>query len=193
MSTKIGHNLDWIYSAYQHKLSDLVNTNSEDKLLLCHFGNMNQPKIESLLKIIESSVLECGDKRQTMKRLCVLTVEVLQNIALHGTVDSKGLMHSYVTLTRSDKIFKLSTGSLIMETDIVPLRQKLELLNGMDENTLRKLYIETLCNDQFSNKGGAGLGLLTIAKKSADKLKFELDTLADHFGYFQLEVSLSVE
>jgi hypothetical protein len=193
MSTTIGHNLDWINSAYKRQLSGILQADSNEKLLLCHFGNLTQSKIESLLKLAESAVLESGDKRQTMKRLCVLMVEIMQNIAIHATLDNQGQMHSYIILSRSNSSYRVISGSLIMESEIPLLNQKLSTLNAMDENALRKLYIETLCNDEFSQKGGAGLGLLTIAKKASDKLKFDLNTLDNHLGYFQLEVPMSVE
>jgi len=61
----------------------------------------------------------------------------------------------------------------------------------MDSNALRKLYIETLCNDEFSDKGGAGLGLLTVAKKAEDKIIYNFHSVDSSFNYFVMEVGMS--
>ncbi|MFT6185052.1 MAG: hypothetical protein ACJAYM_002582, partial [Flavobacteriales bacterium] len=48
----------------------------------------------------------------------------------------------------------------------------------------RKLYIETLCNDSFNYKGGAGLGFLTIAKKSSKPMTYELISTESDLAFF---------
>jgi hypothetical protein len=38
---------------------------------------------------------------------------------------------------------------------------------------LRVRYVECLCNNEWSEKGGAGLGLLSMAKKSNGPLDYQ--------------------
>ena len=193
MTVISGQNLDWIQSQYQTLLSAVVHSGENEVIVFSHFGDFTANKIEHTLRLIESSIVELGDKRQFMKRFASLLLELLQNISLHAARDKSGHMHSFLIVTRSKDAYKLMTGNLIMAEDISFLKNRLEELNGMDKSTLRKLYIETLCNDEFSYKGGAGLGLLTVAKRADRKLEYHLDELSKNFGYFRLDATLNIE
>lgn len=193
MTTIKGRQLDELKSVYHDVISRIVNPESGESLLFSHFGDFNQAKNESALKLTESLILEAGDKRQTMKRFCGLFIEVLQNISIHGARDREGRMHAFAAISKSAHRYHLFTGNLILKEDSTNLERKIEELNQMDANSLRKLYIETLCNDEFSGKGGAGLGLLTVAKRVDDKIKYHFHPVDTSFNYFQMEVALNVD
>jgi len=192
MTTINGRQLDELMGIYHDTIARVVSHESDSALLFSHFGNFNPAKNESALKLAEGLILESGDKRQTMKRFCSLFIEVLQNISLHAARDQSGQMHAFSIIAKEKDSYKLITGNLILKEDSKGLEQKLVELNGMDSNALRKLYIETLCNDEFSDKGGAGLGLLTVAKKAEDKISFNFFPVDSSFNYFVMEVGMSV-
>ncbi len=161
------------------------------ELIVLHYGTFTDVKISSFLKITEDSVLEIGSKRQIMRRLCSLLVETLQNTFNHSFKDDNGDRSSALCISQDQNSFYLSTGNLVSAEDIIPLTQKLSNINGMNPNELRKLYIETLCNDNFNKKGGAGLGFLTMAKKSEGKLGFEFVSVDKKSAYFILDLKIA--
>lgn len=193
MTSITGSKLEELQAIYHGLIASIVNSGAKETLLLSHIGDFNQAKNDSTLRIAESMILETGDKRQTMKRFCGLLIEVLQNISLHGARDRSGHLHAYIMVTRGKKFYRLFTGNLVLAEDIDSLEKRLADLSKLDKNSLRKLYIETLCNEEFSHKGGAGLGLLTVAKRADEKLKYTLHKIDENFGYFQLEVMMSID
>jgi len=70
------------------------------------------------------------------------------------------------------------------------LSNRLSEINGMEEEVLRKTYIETLCNGELSNKGGAGLGLLSLAKKANGPIEYRFDNQDDDRELFTLIVTI---
>ena len=69
----------------KHRYLELVSSDLSSKtVLISHFGDLNEAKIEALLKITEETILEVGSKRQMMRRICSLLVEALQNISNHS-------------------------------------------------------------------------------------------------------------
>lgn len=193
MTSITGRKLEELKALYNSILGSVLRAQGEETLLFSHFGSFTQSKIDSTLKLVEGTLLESGEKRQNVKRFCNLLIEVLQNISLHGARDRSGQMHSYVVVSKDKSTYRLMTGNLVLSDDITPLRNKMTDLMNMDSDTLRKLYIETLCNEEYSTKGGAGLGLLTVAKRADKNLAFDLHAIDENFGYFQLEVSMSHE
>jgi anti-sigma regulatory factor (Ser/Thr protein kinase) len=193
MTSITGPTLRDLKADYHGILSRLLLQSAEESVLFSHFGDINQSKTEQILNIAQASILEQGDKRQAMKRICSVLIEALQNIGLHAAHDSSGHMYAYCIITRGDDYYRLLTGNLILSEDVESLRSKMRDITAMDKNALRKQFIETLCNEDFTFKGGAGLGLLTIAKRAQSDLEYAIRTLSSDFGYFQLETTLAVE
>lgn len=193
MTTITGKTLDDIRSFYHSTVMETLQASPGETLIFSHFGDFSQPKIDSTLKLIESSILEAGDKRQTMRRINSVLIEILQNTSLHAAKDGNSRMHAYLIVSRSSDGYKIFTGNLILRNDIARLKSKMEGIVKMDKNALRKQFIETLCNEDFTYKGGAGLGLLTIAKRSKDTVEYSIHTVDELFGYFQMEILMDTE
>jgi hypothetical protein len=190
MTSITGHKLDALKSIYHDLISRVISSGDNATLLFSHFGDFDTSKVENTLKLIESGVLESGDKRSTMKRVCGMLIELLQNISIHGARDSKGHMHAFLIVAKVNKEYMLYSGNLILSEMVAPLQNRMKELVALDATALRKLYIEILCNEEYSMQGGAGLGLVTIVKRAENNVRFDLETIDEHFGFFQLEVTV---
>jgi hypothetical protein len=190
MTSITGHKLDALKEIYHDLISGVISKGESATLLFSHFGDFDSVKVENTLKMIESGILENGDKRSTMKRVCGMLIELLQNISIHGSRDSKGHMHSFLIVAKVGSDYLLYSGNLILSEMVKPIRERIAQLLELDATALRKLYIEILCNEEYSAQGGAGLGLVTIMKRAENHVNFDIDTIDEHFGYFRLAVSV---
>jgi len=182
-----------IQFTYRELIHTLTSDDTSRVMLLAHYGDFNQVKIDHILRLVESSVLEQGDKRQSMKRVYGVMVEILQNMAIHSTRDRDHHMHGFVILSRMHNQYTIHSGNLVLNVDREGLENRMEGLLAMDKNQVRKAYIDTLCNDSFSDKGGAGLGLLTIVKRAIEPVEYQVQMLQDPFAYFRMTVIVESE
>ncbi len=192
MTSITGQKLDTLKAIYHDLVANVIAVGDNTTLLFSHFGDFDVVKVENTLKLIESGVLETGDKRSTMKRVCGMLIELLQNISIHGARDSKGHMHSFLIVAKTSTEYILYSGNLILSEMIEPMQTRMQQLVNLDATALRKLYIEILCNEEYSSQGGAGLGLVTIVKRAENKVKFDIDAIDEHFGFFRLHVSVPI-
>jgi hypothetical protein len=192
MTSITGHKLDTLKSIYHDLVSKVVSRGEDATLMFSHFGDFDTSKVENTLKLIESGVIESGDKRSTMKRVCGMLIELLQNISIHGARDSKGHMHAFLIVAKTRNEYVLYSGNLILSEMVSPMRSRMQDLIALDATALRKLYIEILCNEEYSVQGGAGLGLVTIVKRAENNVRFDVESIDEHFGFFQLEISVPV-
>jgi len=192
MTSITGQKLDALKAIYHGLVSRIIAGDGDATLLFSHFGDFDNSKIESTIKLIESTVLEAGDKRSTMKRVCGMLIELLQNISIHGARDRSAHMNAHLVVAKIDNCYVLYSGNLVLSEMIEPLRKRMNSLIELDQTALRKLYIEILCNEEFSAQGGAGLGLVTIVKRAENQVKFEVNKIDEHFGYFQLAVEVPI-
>ena len=73
------------------------------------------------------------------------------------------------------------------------LKVKLDEINNLEANEIRNVYRQMLSMSEFSNKGGAGLGLIEMAKKTGNKLDYDFVPLDDDFSYFILSKTVDSE
>ncbi len=52
------------------------------------------------------------------------------------------------------------------------------------------MYMEVLSNGIMSNKGGAGLGFITMSLKSKNKLEYHAEEVSDKLYFLSLEITL---
>jgi len=157
--------------------------------LLSYIGPVDSSGMEGLLDLAEKSAAANGG-RTLMKRIGNVLIECLQNVMRHGLIEEDGFTQLYLTLESTPVGYQVQCGNMVDSDMRLHLSERLSDINGMDEDTLRKTYIETLCNGQLSDKGGAGLGLLSLAKKANGPIDYRFDSQEDGRELFTLIVTI---
>lgn len=178
-------------------LTDVYNyyRRMEDEQVILSFkGEFSAELLTSILHIMESKMLELSIPMQMKKRVFNVLVECFQNLYHHidrdhsdahiaTTKNSALVMVKYV----DDKILVL-TGNYIPKGSTEELKQKLILVNELDEKELRELYQQRLLNNNVSQKGTAGLGIIDIARKSKNELGYEFIEVNNEYSFFCLNI-----
>lgn len=79
----------------------------------------------------------------------------------------------------------------IFNHKILLLKNKLDRVNSLDKEGLKDLYKNTILSGNVSPKGGAGLGIINIAKVSENKINYTFSTINDKYSYFTLNVLIA--
>jgi hypothetical protein len=155
-----------------HCISDTHNNSLG--VLVSYTGPLHEESGDAILLLTESAVAQSGAARKEMKRVCNVLIECTQNVHRHGWIDENGEIMLYLTIEHTPVGFQIQCGNIIDLDMAATLRSKLNNVNGMDHFELRKHYIEVLCEAGVSEKGGAGLGLMSMAKRCAGPIEYEL-------------------
>lgn len=190
MPTVSGGILSNIKYYYSEALERSFNASEDAMVLISILGNFGQNRVDDLIRICNPLLLENGAKRRVMKRGISLMIESLQNINKHGATTQAPSSSSFLIVSKTGNQFKVTTGNSILSSDASGIEEKISHLNSLSPEELKKLYIETLCNDDFSFKGGAGLGLITIAKKSRHDLQTRILEIDDRLSFLVLDIIL---
>ena len=157
-------------------------------------GTFTSAISETILSLAERNLdlSEIGTKIR--KRVYFIMVEGLQNITRHQTPDAGAGDVDYPALfviqKKSDGYF-ITTGNLIAEEDIELLTSQIEKINSLEKSELKKYSLEVLKDGHISSKGGAGLGLIQIARKSGNKLYYSFKKLGDNLNFFYLHTKIN--
>ncbi|MFM7106623.1 MAG: SiaB family protein kinase [Flavobacteriales bacterium] len=152
-------------------------------------GKFTTTNSESQLREIERQLDLNKFPRAIKKRVYSLAVEMIQNIVHHGLTCPNDVDSSFAVLSQSDSIHLISQ-NCIFALDTQKLSLAIDTLNGMSEAELRKYHVELLCDNDFSSKGGAGLGLVTLARKSDGKIDYSIEPINSTTSKLTLHISL---
>jgi len=128
------------------------------------------------------------------RKVSFLLVECFQNIVKHGLpenrVDSETSESGIFTFRNHDHCFSINSINLVVKEDIPALSKLVENVNSLKGLNLKELYLHQLENNEINLKGGAGLGLIELARKSGNDLLYEFSSVDDRFARFHQQVSL---
>jgi len=177
-----------------HFSKQVENVNKIGQLILAYDGVLNSETIAKLETEIEGKIVEKNLPKMVVKKVFFICIESLQNMFIHGHKDDNGAKHNFFILYMTDKEVKIITANLIANSAIEKLSKHVAKINSFNEPAdLKTYYLEHLENNELSDKGGAGLGFITIGMKSGNKLGVHFEKINDARSLFLMEVTISIE
>lgn len=158
-------------------------------------GLFTQSITDSIISLAESNLDNTGESAKVKKRVFSIMVECLQNITRHQTPEKDFVPtpenSGIFVIQRQHDAYFITTGNLVKNVDIPALSELLETINSKEKDDLKQYYKDVLATGEFSSKGGAGLGLIEMARKSGNKLLFDFTYINEQLSYFYLHTSIS--
>ncbi|MFK8037225.1 MAG: SiaB family protein kinase [Crocinitomicaceae bacterium] len=173
-----------------HEVFSHYTDTPEGKVTVSHFGEFSQNLVNSLTQSIENAMIDCNDKKSSIKRMFSILIEGLQNIRIHGGRDEDGTQVSFLIILQHDTHYKISFGNLIESKNITKVETLVDFLNGSEQAEVKKHYMEVLSNGHISSKGGAGLGFITMALKTKQPIKLSSVDVSDSLSCLTVELTL---
>ncbi len=162
----------------------------EDNLEYTYRGSFSSTITDTILTLAESNLTNVETQKKIKKKVYFIMVEGLQNITRHQTEEDSNEVSDHpglFVIQRKDSGYFITTGNLIKVDSIDILKKQIDKINKLDKAELKKYSLEILSDGQgLTDKGGAGLGLIEIARKSGNKLYYDFKKINDNFSFFYL-------
>ena len=164
------------------------------EVLMAFKGNISSELISNVLETVESKLDDINENSKTRKKLYNVLVESLQNLyhhievlpsEMHGEFEARFGM---LVVSRSEGRYRISTGNFITQDKVDVLKNKIDKINSMGKEELKDMYKFILNHQRLSDKGGGGLGLVDIARKTGNKLDYTFEKYNDTYYFFNLDV-----
>jgi hypothetical protein len=166
---------------------------NKDTLSFFYQGNFSDEITDKIINLSEYNISLQQDQPKMSNKVSFLMAECFQNIVRHGeSLEGKVKSKSGLFITRHvGNSYYITSANLIDNSNIEYLSKKLDQINQLDKDQLKQLYMDILENEGLSSKGGAGLGLVEMARKSGQKLEFYFNKIDEHFSHFYLQIRLT--
>jgi len=167
----------------------------QDNLEYIYRGKFNTDITDNILSLAEESLRLSEQKLKIKKRVYFVMVEGLQNITRHQdlTTDDIPVKPGFFVLQRKKYSYYITTGNLINKKNIDILKSQIETVKSLSVEELNIYYKKHLKDGTISEKGGAGLGLIEIARKSKGKLAYNFRKINEDYYYFYLLTEIPFE
>lgn len=176
---------------------DYYNMLHNGEVLLAYKGTITAEWINSVLESVENKLDAVNADSKIKKKMYNVLVEGLQNLFHHiedipeelkGTYNSK---FGVFVVKKFENGYKVSMGNFISADKTKYLKDKIDKINSLNVEELKDMYKFILNHQKLSAKGGGGLGLIDMARKTGNKLEYHFYNYNDEYSFFNLDVKIN--
>ncbi len=173
---------------------ELHKTMLEQNLILVYEGEFTQEITKSVLSMTERNMDTYNEDGSVKRKVFNIMVECLQNICKHAErMETEG--HNFANraifmIGKLDNEYIITSGNPMLTEKVPDITRRLDTINQLDKAGLKLLYKDQIKNGKISDKGGAGLGFIDMARKSGNKLKFDFEAINDTYTFFSLKTTI---
>jgi len=156
------------------------------KSLLYLSQNFNQTDVDGVVQFIET----LNEKRPLIRKISFLTVEIIQNIIHHSDKTPKGETFAYFELLQESDDYIIKSGNLLSKDKTDELEKRLQSVTTLTEEEIKETIIGKLENESFTEKGGAGIGLLSIKKRVKEGMDYTIEYFKEDYNFIHFEIKI---
>ncbi len=174
---------------------DFYKSMKAHEITLVYEGEITHQITKAFTSLTESNMAKEEESNTVQKKVFHVMVECLQNISKHadsfGSDDFLFAGRGIFMVSKGDVEYHVTTGNVIENTKIEELSRILDHINLLDKEGLKQLYKTQMREGRLSEKGGAGLGFIDIARKTGRKLDFHFLSIDEENSFFILTSTIS--
>jgi len=184
-----------------NNIETYIKTKLEDKEhIIAWRGVISSEAISNILIELEEKLLKEKISVKLRKKTYNISVECLQNLYHHciplpdayQTIYPGKYAIFYINLLNKDA-YMLTTGNFILQPKVKSMSQKIDKINTLTQEDLKEMYKFILNHQKLSARGGGGLGLIDVGRKSGHKLTYEFLELDKDYYFYVLNVKITEE
>ena len=179
----------------ENYFSDLSTGNT----ILYYKGNVDSDVINYILDTVEDKMVEVNEQSKLRKKVYNVLVESLQNLYHHvdrvpsDFEDQTSERFGLLVVKKVNDGYRIITGNFVHSENIEKLEEKIKRINRSSHEEIKELYKFILNHQRISAKGGGGLGLVDIARKTGNKLEYSFKKYDNYYSFFYLDILVNEE
>jgi len=165
-----------------------------NNVILYYKGNVDSDVINHVLDTVEDKMVQVNEQSKLRKKVYNVLVETLQNLYHHvdkvpdDFEDQTSEKFGMLSVHKVGSGYKIITGNFVNTDNVEKLEEKIKRINRSSHEEIKELYKFILNHQRISAKGGGGLGLVDIARKTGNKLEYTFREYNDKYSFFCLNI-----
>jgi len=165
----------------------------DENVILFYKGNIDSDVINHVLDTVEDKLVEGNEQSKLRKKVYNVLVESLQNLFHHvdrvpEDFEDQAERFGLLVVKKIGGGYRIITGNFVHSDNIQKLEEKIKRINRSSQEEIKELYKFILNHQRISAKGGGGLGLVDIARKTGHRLDYAFKEYNDDYSFFYLDI-----
>ena len=177
----------------QQKVFDFYHLLKADNLSLFYQGVTHDDITDKLISLSDENIRNQIELERIRKKVSIAISECFQNLIRHTDIPAGKEEHlkrpSMFMIRNIGRDYYIGSANLIKKEKARQLSQQLSSLKGLNADELRQMYLKILPDSTYTEKGGAGLGLIEMARKSKQRLEYDFLSLTRTLSLFFMQLS----
>ena len=173
---------------------EMTKSVNEDYIEYIYRGNFSDGITANILNLTEAKFINDENVFSSRKRISYLLIESLQNVIRHHDIpgDDKLSGESLFVIQKTSDSVYLTTANVINNEKIPDLEKYLNTIRKLSPKELKEEYHKILLNGVISDKGGGGLGIITMARRTDGRIKFDFKKINSKYSYYYFQIRLTL-
>lgn len=171
-------------------LYDELRTNG---ISLVFLGEFNHEITKMFTTMSERELGRKREEKSTTRKVYHVMVETLQNISKHSddiTGIENNIGNGLFLIGKKENTYYVITSNKVANGKMPDVESALKQVSNLNKEELNDLFKKTMKEGKLNDKGGAGLGLIDIARKTGNRLEHNFLPLDNNFSLFILKVEI---
>jgi hypothetical protein len=158
---------------------------------LVYKGPLDHETMKFFTRMAEEKITNRCTDASVKRKVFHVMVEMLQNITRHSAnSDSSGTGNGIFVIGERKEYYYIITGNIVRSSIVRDLEDTIEHLNELDKSALDDLHKYQMKTGEISEKGGAGLGLIDIIRRTGEKYNYQFLRLDHNYHFFVLKATV---
>jgi len=171
------------------QLSRIRDEFTRDGVMICFNGEFAHSIIEEIGNALRRYLQEQEEKKSAALDVFSVYIEQAQNIRNYLSrkrFPDASLGNAIIVIGRRGERYVVSSGNIVETIDQPPLSARLEEIRSADAAGLRRLFKEKLRSESREQGGGAGMGLIEVARRCSEPMQYAFHPVDDRHSFFCL-------
>lgn len=172
--------LEFVYRFYQSmKLNEIT---------MAYEGEISHQIIKTFTSLARSGMYKENVPSPTIRTVFHVMVELMQNASRYAdkledeqsTKKGKGIF----MLSRDHDGYYVICGNIVNKDKCRTLERQINYVNSLDVQDLKEVFMNQIKEGSLSDRGGAGLGLIDVRRKTDRELEYHFLPVSDDKSFF---------
>ncbi|MEM6299304.1 MAG: SiaB family protein kinase [Bacteroidota bacterium] len=173
------------------ELTDHYNVLLLEEVFVSFKGLGTRKELDQTIEAVDTALSDRGIRGKVKKKLNHIAIEAIQNLH-HHALPSFGKDAVLFMIGKDDGDYWVVTGNYLQYKEVEKLEKHIKKVNeACEKGDLKAMYREQLAKGEVSPKGGAGLGIIDMTKRSGYPIKYEFTRPIGNHVFFHMKIKVS--
>lgn len=161
--------------------------------ILDYSGPVDYTIIDNILTSLKKTKQFITLPKISSKRIYVVIVECLENIAKHSLKDIsvRSAKQPFISVDEKNDKIVITSGNPVNDDKKCRLTRILDKLNNLGKEDLCVLYEKRINRESKPEDNGAGIGFITMKLRSGQPFNYRFTTIDENLSDFELQISVN--